>query len=65
VSGYKIKPGANLAHAYLAVARLTGANLWSPRLTGANLADANLKGADLAGAADLTGAIMPDGTKHD
>ena len=49
VNGYKIKPGADLRDAVLSFAGLTRANL-----TGAILEFI-----------DLTGATMPDGSKHD
>ncbi|MEG4801410.1 pentapeptide repeat-containing protein [Microcoleus sp. ARI1-B5] len=57
---------ANLTRANLTKANLKGANLLGANLTGANLKGANLFGANLAGTilknADLSGAIMPDGT---
>jgi len=62
--------GANLTYANLIGANLTSADLRGTNLTGANLQAANLKGANLTGVqslqyAKLTGAIMPDGTKHE
>ena len=50
--------GANLFRTNLAHAHLKGANLYK-----ANLKDANLNGTDMT-SVRLTGAIMPDGTKH-
>ena len=57
--------GANLSHA-----DLRGANLKNTKFRGANLSYANLKGAKISvstlkrARAKLTGAIMPDGTRH-
>ena len=49
-TGYIIEPGADLARADLARAKLEGANLRDAKLEGANLSDANLTNASLAGA---------------
>jgi uncharacterized protein YjbI with pentapeptide repeats/stress response protein SCP2 len=62
--------GANLTGIKLSGANLTSADLRGTNLHGANLEKANLKGANLTGVenlqnAKLTGAIMPDGTKHE
>ena len=67
--------GANLSYADLSAANLTGADLNSANLGGAYLSQADLSQADLSGAQDLTqeqlakakaltGATMPDGSKH-
>ena len=70
---------ANLFRANLFQANLSNANLRETNLVGADLSGADLNGADLRGArvgtkdrilvkltgANLTGAIMPDGTIHD
>ena len=53
---------ANLTNAYLAGAKLRGAYLRSAKLKGAVLEDGDYV-ADLEGA-DLTDAIMPDGSLH-
>lgn len=71
---------ANLMNAELIEADLSEAWMRGANLTGANFSRANLTGADLSGAdltratlndkqlqsvKSLTGAIMPDGTKHE
>lgn len=70
---------ANLFRANLFQANLSNANLRETNLIGADLSGADLNGADLRGArvgskdrllvkltgANLTGAILPDGTIHD
>jgi uncharacterized protein YjbI with pentapeptide repeats len=66
--------GANLADANLSEADLTHADLSAAELNGANLANAHLRGANLTGATvsdeqlkkakSLSGATMPDGSKH-
>lgn len=60
---------ANLTGVNLTGVNLTGARLIGAKLTGANLSDAKLTGAavtkeQLDQAQSLTGAIMPDGSKH-
>ena len=70
---------ANLFRANLLQANLREANLQQANLIGADMSGANLQGADLRGAkigtgnrilvklvgANLSGAIMPDGSIHD
>jgi uncharacterized protein YjbI with pentapeptide repeats len=67
--------GANLSYADLSEANLNGANLSYVNLGGADLSSADLSSADLRGVQDLTqdqlakaktltGATMPDGSKH-
>ena len=63
-------PGANLSGADLRGADLEGADLSGANLTQANLSFANLLNAvvtaeQLTTAKSLTGAIMPDGSKHE
>ena len=55
--------GADLWGADLREAILRGANLWEADLAGADLWGAKVTAEQLAEAADLTNAIMPDGTK--
>jgi hypothetical protein len=69
---------ANLRGAKLWKANLSGALLWNADLSGANLSGAELVGTQLRGAnltgakldfgwerlKDLTGTILPDGTRH-
>lgn len=60
---------SNLTEADLRGADLSGANLTEAILKNANLEGANLRGAQvadeqLARAESLTGATLPDGTKH-
>ncbi len=61
---YAILPGADLEYANLTSADLTGVNL-----VGANLSNANLTNAILSDTsldyANLKGATMPDGSKHE
>ncbi len=67
--------GANLSYTDLSAANLTGADLSSAILDGADLSQADLSQAELSGAQNLTpeqlekaksltGATMPDGSKH-
>jgi len=61
---------ANLTGASLKGAKLSSADLRGAKLNGANLSEANLRSAkitseQLANVKSLTGATMPDGTKHD
>ena len=62
VSGYEIKPEANLSEADLSEANLRGANLRGANLRWANLREVDLSGADLSGVnlrgADLCGANL-------
>lgn len=61
---------ANMTGASLKGTKLFGADLRGAKLNGANLSEANLRGAkvtseQLATVKSLTGAIMPDGSKHE
>jgi hypothetical protein len=60
--------GANLSGANLSRADLSGANLSGAKLLGTQLREANLTGAKLdlgwESSKDLTGTILPDGTRH-
>ncbi len=73
LSGYRLA-GVDLTGCDLSRADLSGTDLTDADLGSANLAEANLSGADLTGAdltgadlreAKLTGATMPDGSKHE
>jgi len=60
--------GANLSKARLREANLSEADLRGAKLLGTQLRGANLKGAQLDPGwgwfKDLTGTILPDGTRH-